>query len=193
MNAVRLAMGANQLRTLLSELARRGQGQRESGAFLLTDRRHPAGALPQPVTALAYYDDLDPACLTGGITFDARGYSALNAHCRLNSLRVVGDIHTHPGRYVQQSQIDATHPMVAIDGHVALIAPNFANGVTDVSEFGVHVRVDGSWRSFYGSCATEVVKVLDGHRSEIPISWWRRALSWLITRRMPWHQPRRKQ
>jgi hypothetical protein len=92
----------------------RGQGGRESGAFLLADRGHPAGQLPQPVIAVALYDDLDPDRLTGEITFCAVGYTALSARCRGEGLRVVGDIHTHPGRYVQQSAIDVSHPIVAL-------------------------------------------------------------------------------
>ena len=36
---------------------------------------------------------------------------------------MIGDVHTHPGRGVHQSGIDAANPMVAQKGHVALIVP----------------------------------------------------------------------
>jgi hypothetical protein len=168
---------------LVVGLAERGQGRRESGAFLLTDRGHPEDQLPQPVTEIAFYDDLDSDCLTGGIDFHAVGYTALQNLCRRDRLQVAGDIHTHPAQRVQQSRIDAEHPMVARDGHVALIAPRFAAGVTDVSQIGVHVRADGGWTSFYGDRVAEVVLV--GTRpGSGSASWWRRLLA-----RLPiWHR-----
>lgn len=106
----------------MDDLRQRGQGWRESGAFLLADavRRDrvvrswiPYGVLsPQ---SLAYpYIRLEPAAF-------ARLWSA----CRENQLEVVADIHTHPGG-PRQSPSDRAHPMVALPGHVALIAPRFA-------------------------------------------------------------------
>jgi hypothetical protein len=176
MTTARLILDDALLQGLLRELAERGQGRRESGAFLLTDRAHPADGLPQPVTATAFYDDLDPACLAGAIDFGAAGYSALNALCRADARRVIADIHTHPYRHVRQSAIDAAHPMVAVDGHVALIAPHYAVGVTDVAQLGVHVRNDGHWLSFYGDEATVVV-VVRAHRPIVARApWWRRLL-----------------
>ncbi len=146
-------------RGLLAELARRGQGRREAGAFLLTDRSHPTTVLPQPVTAIAYYDDLDPDCLTGSITFHANGYSALNALCRQRGVRAIGDIHTHPGRGVGQSRIDAANPMIALPGHIALIAPRFAIGVTSISELGVHVRGNGTWTSYFDGDTALIIHI----------------------------------
>ncbi|WFE38241.1 hypothetical protein [Micromonospora sp. WMMD998] len=175
----RLTIKPDLFDVLLAGLAERGQGHRESGAFLLTDRTHPDNELPQAVTAIAFYDDLDPDCLTGRIDFHAAGYTALQNLCRRNGLRVAGDIHTHPAHRVQQSRIDAAHPMVARDGHVALIAPHFAAGVTNVSQLGVHVRVNGDWASFYGEQAAELllVPVPEGRLVAERTPWWRRMLS----------------
>jgi hypothetical protein len=178
----RLTIEPELFTALVAGLTERGQGHRESGAFLLTDRAHPEDQLPQPVTRIAFYDDLDPHCLTGGIDFHAVGYTALQNLCRTDGLRVAGDVHTHPVDRVQQSRIDAEHPMVARDGHVALIAPRFATEVTDVSQIGVHVRADGGWTSFYGDRAAEVVLI--GTRAGRSTSWWRRLLA-----RLPiWHR-----
>ncbi|SCG60038.1 hypothetical protein [Micromonospora halophytica] len=173
----RLTIAPDLFDVLLAGLAERGQGNRESGAFLLTDRTHPEEELPQPVTAIAFYDDLDPDCLTGRIDFHAAGYTALQDLCRRDGLRVVGDIHTHPAHRVQQSRVDATHPMVARDGHVALIAPHFAAGVTDVSQLGVHLRVKGTWASFYREQAAELLLVPAGRLAAQRTPWWRRMLS----------------
>jgi hypothetical protein len=137
---------------LIAELGLRGQGQREAGAFLLA-RREPTVAERPPerprVVAVAFYDDLDPDSLTGGITFGAAGYSALNARCRAQRLRVVGDIHTHPLRWVGQSGIDAAHPMSAAKGHIAIIAPNYGRGRVRLSDLGVHVFNAPGWTSHF--------------------------------------------
>lgn len=140
---------------LMKELAYRGAGTRESGAFLLADvEEHPgagSGGGWSRVTALAFYDDLDPECLTGGITFGADGYSALGARCRRDRVRVVGDVHTHPRDWVGQSLTDSTHPMAALPGHVALIAPNYGQGDPTTNALGVHVfDGTGAWTSYYG-------------------------------------------
>ena len=176
----RLTIERQLFTALMTGLADRGQGHRESGAFLLTDREYPVDQLPQPVTGIAFYDDLDPDCLTGGIDFHAVGYTALQYLCRHEGLRVAGDIHTHPAQRVQQSRIDAKHPMVARDGHVALIAPRFAAAVTDVSEIGVYVREGGGWTSFYGTRAAQVVLI--GTRPGRSMSWCRRLLARLPIR-----------
>jgi hypothetical protein len=146
---------------LLDELARRGDGRRESGAFLLAQREPivESAADPTTVTALAYYDDLDPDCLTGGITFGAEGYTALNALCRADALRVVGDIHTHPHGWVGQSDIDSSHPMVALAGHVALIAPNYARGPIAAADLGAHVVHPDGWLSHFGADVGAVLTI----------------------------------
>src|SRR5437763_809190 len=79
---------------LVWNLHRRGQGRRESGAFLLGVR----GEGRDKVKAFALYDDLDPHALdTGIVVFRGGGYAALWNLCRQRRLAVVGDVHTHPG------------------------------------------------------------------------------------------------
>jgi proteasome lid subunit RPN8/RPN11 len=121
-------------RRLLAELHRRGQGRRESGAFLLAGRDHD----PDRVTRVAYYDDLDADCLTGGISFATSGFTELWRICENENLRVVADVHTHPSSWVEQSGIDAENPMIARVGHVAMIVPSFGHA-RQVEECGVHI------------------------------------------------------
>jgi hypothetical protein len=104
------------------DLRRRGQGRQESGAFLLGRQRgHKARA-----TAYVCYDDLDPdAYQGGGIAFHADGYAAFWQYCRERRLRLLTDVHTHPGTWVEQSPTDQHNPMVPVVGHTALIVPNF--------------------------------------------------------------------
>lgn len=163
MNAARhgLTMDKSLFTRLTGELARRGKGERETGAFLLARAGHPQdGSRHAQVVAAAYYDDLDPGCLTGGITFTADGYTALAALCRRDGLQVVADIHTHPRRNVRQSPTDAAHPMRARPGHIALIAPRYASGVTSPADLGVHVlQAGGQWQSAYGPDAARIVQL----------------------------------
>ncbi|MGH3302825.1 MAG: hypothetical protein ACRDOK_14300 [Streptosporangiaceae bacterium] len=112
------------------------------------------------MTAIAYYDDLDPDCLTGAITFTGNGYTALAATCRRDGLQIAADIHTHPGRWVGQSQTDATHPMVALPGHVAIIAPHFAQRAVQLTDLGVHhYQGNGQWTARYRSDVETVLRV----------------------------------
>jgi len=97
-----LRMRSNAWEAMIEELGQRGRGSRESGAFLLADR---AGDR-RTVTRAVYLDDLDPACLTGGIELDGLAFSKLWDICDAEQRVVIGDAHTHPGSSVRQSGID---------------------------------------------------------------------------------------
>lgn len=132
--------------SLLDELRTVGRGTRESGAFLLGE------SLERPlVSRFALYHELDPTCLTGGIDFHQPGYQRLWNVCESEGLVVLGDAHTHPGAWVQQSGIDAQHPMLSRSGHVALIIPHFAQGLIRPREVGLH-HYGGAkgWKSYTG-------------------------------------------
>jgi proteasome lid subunit RPN8/RPN11 len=138
-------------RAMLTELKKRGRGHRESGAFLLGDR----GGDGRTVTRVVFLDDLDPNCLTGGISLEGFAYSKLWDICDAEEKVVIGDVHTHPGGEVRQSSIDAANPMLAMEGHIALIVPNFASDLVDAAEVGVH-RYDGvGWRTWRGVDAAQ--------------------------------------
>jgi hypothetical protein len=154
----RIRMSHRRFDGLLRELATRGEGRRESGAFLLGRVTGRPSAVNE-VIEVAFYDDLDPNSLTGGITFNAVGYSALGTICRERKLRVIADIHTHPSTWVEQSDTDASNPMTALPGHVAFIAPNFARGPIRPEHLGAH-RFDGTgWTSHFNSRVTDVIDV----------------------------------
>lgn len=130
----------------IAELGLRGKGSRESGAFLLSDRDGDR----RTVTRVVYFDDLDPNCLAGGIELDGLAYSKLWDICDAEKRRVIGDMHTHPGREVNQSSIDAANPMIAQEGHLGLILPYLAMYSIGAKEVGIH-RYDGRrWQSWTG-------------------------------------------
>lgn len=162
-------------RDLLAELQRRGDGRRESGAFLLADRDR------DRVVRVAYYDDLDAHCLTGGISFASSGFTELWRICGEEDLRVVADVHTHPGTWVAQSEIDATNPMIARVGHVAIIVPSYG-GARCVEECGVHIYL-GS-RRWVEVSAEEAGVVVDvyGMLSAAQVVDWTAALKRIFGR-----------
>ena len=133
--------------SLVGELHKRGRGRRESGAFLAARR----GDLSRRIERFICYDDLDPHALDDGfVTLHGEGMSKLWELCKRDSLTVLADVHTHPGRDTRQSAIDRQYPMVPMAGHLALILPNFGHTSRwSLEGVGVHVfEGDGRWRSY---------------------------------------------
>jgi proteasome lid subunit RPN8/RPN11 len=132
-------------RRLIIQLRTKGQSRRESGAFLLASQNPSA----HRVRAFICYDDLDPEAYQGGaIAFHAVGHAALWEHCRKKNLRVVADVHTHPSG-VGQSGTDQRNPMIPLQGHTALIVPNFGHTRWwTLDEVGVYEYLgDFKWRT----------------------------------------------
>ena len=106
------------------------------------------------IERFVYYDDLDPHALdTGIITFDGAAYPKLWELCRQTGLKVVADVHTHPGG-ARQSGLDRDHPMIARAGHIGLIIPDFARGFPsrqEMSRMGVYEYLGGGEWADYNS------------------------------------------
>ncbi len=131
---------------VIADLRRRGGGVRESGAFLLGRD----DVTPARVSSYVCYDDVDPeAYQRGVIAFHANGCAALWTHCRTKGVRLLVDVHTHPGADVRQSDTDERHPMLPVIGHTAMIVPNFARTVWwSLKAVGVYEYLGGfKWRS----------------------------------------------
>ena len=139
------------------ELGRRGlAGQREAGAFLLGQQQK----RKRRVLKAVYFDDLDPGCLVGNIHIKGHGFSKLWDVCENEGLRVLADVHTHPGTRVAQSTIDRENPMIASIGHLALIVPEYATRPVMAHEVGVHeYQGDKGWRSWLGRRAECVLRM----------------------------------
>ncbi|MGD0021269.1 MAG: hypothetical protein ABSC54_03100 [Smithellaceae bacterium] len=132
---------------MVLELRQRGAGKGESGAFLLGRRQ----GFSAQATNYICYDDLDPqACRYGAVTFHAAGYADLWQYCREKKVEVLADVHTHPGKSVEQSPIDRRNPMVPVVGHIATILPNY--GYTpwwSLRDVGVYEYLgDLKWRAY---------------------------------------------
>ena len=121
MSTHKLSIRLSVWKKLIKELKKRGEGKRETGAFLLGKRK------ANHVTKFICYNDLDPAAFDSGIIiFNGDGYIPLWEYCSKNDLQVLADVHTHPGPWTGQSSSDMQHPMIAQKGHIALIVPQFA-------------------------------------------------------------------
>jgi len=151
----RLSISRLRWRALVGELARRGRGERESGAFLLA--RADKGS--RRVAACVYFDDIDPTALNGAISIRGEKFVRLWAICKKGGMRVIADVHTHPGSGVRQSAIDAANPMIATRGHVGIILPHFAQREATPKHAGVHVYAgDRTWKSAYGKEAAALLQ-----------------------------------
>lgn len=143
-------------RELIAELARRGRGDVEAGAFLLTPRDGDG----RTITRVVYFDDLDPDALVGHIHLHGAAYPKLSDICEHEQLRVAADIHTHPGALVGQSGTDKDNPMVSRRGHLALIVPHLARREPHPRELGVHeYRGDDSWSENLDRAAAQLVYI----------------------------------
>jgi hypothetical protein len=142
-------------RALVSELARRGRGDRESGAFLLARK----DKTQRKVVAVAYFDDLDPDSLNGAISIRGEAFAKLWDICGERGMRVIADVHTHPGAGVGQSHIDEANPMIARRGHVGIIVPHFAEHDPRPRDVGFHIyQGDRTWTSAFGDQAAALLR-----------------------------------
>ena len=116
------------------------------------------------VSRVVYLDDLDPECLVGNIHLSGDAYSKLWGLCDREEIRVIGDIHTHPGQWVGQSPTDKDNPMVARRGHLAVIAPDLATRAVSPPEVGLHEYLgDEGWRSGSGAVRNAACTSDAGH------------------------------
>lgn len=141
---------------LMADLCRRSRAFRESGAFLL-GKTNLTGKV---VHEWLPYDELDPASLNFEyVRLGTNAFSKLWTECDVRGLQAVADVHTHP-RGPRQSRSDRANPMISLAGHVALIVPNFAQGVVQPSDVSVNVYLGGgAWQSYFERDAAALIKV----------------------------------
>jgi proteasome lid subunit RPN8/RPN11 len=137
----------------MDDLWRRGGERREAGAFLLAPQRQRV-----IVARWISYDELDADSLQHEyVQLEPRASARLWEFCNTANLRVIADIHTHP-HAPRQSDSDRAYPMIAIRGHVALIAPRFARGMITPADVSFNVYCGaGAWVSFHGDDAAALI------------------------------------
>lgn len=133
-------------RRLAARLRQRGRKEsRESGAFLLGFQNP---GQPARIVDFVLYEDLDPHSLdTGIIRFDGGRFGKLWAIRRRRRLKVVADVHVHPGGS-GESASDKAHPMITQADHLALILPDFGRLPMSREEIGIYRYLgDQAWRT----------------------------------------------
>ena len=134
---------------LIFDLARTGEGRKESGAFLL-GKIEP----DRTITDYLLYADIAPDSQhVDYVLLRGRHMARVWDECEARNLVVVADVHTHPGAPMQ-SRSDRANPIISVAGHVALIVPNFAMGRITPASIGFHeFQGDGKWKSWFKSDA----------------------------------------
>ena len=132
-------------RSLIKDLARTGEGRKESGAFLLGHQ-----SLGREVTAYLLYSDIAPDSQhVNYVLLRGSHMARVWDECEKRQLKVVADVHTHPGA-PWQSPSDRANPIISVPGHIALIVPNFAMGHITLASIGFHeFQGDGKWKSWF--------------------------------------------
>lgn len=140
----------------MSQLKLKTEGGHESGCFVLgITQGHIRRA-----TRCVYYDELDPKAYSSGVCIlEGDAFTKLWEICRSEKLSVVADVHTHP-HAAFQSESDRTNPMIARQGHLAIIIPNFASGWIWRHHLGLY-RYEGDhrWVNLSGWQARRYLKV----------------------------------
>ena len=141
-----LEIGACLWARLIADLARTGDGHRESGAFLLGNLEP-----RRTVTAYLLYADIAPDSQhVDYVLLRGRHMAKVWEECERWRVLVVADVHTHPDAPVQ-SRSDRANPIISVAGHIALIVPRFAQGKVTRSTVGVHqFQGEGKWHSWFG-------------------------------------------
>jgi proteasome lid subunit RPN8/RPN11 len=146
---------------LMADLHRRGDGWRESGAFLLRDATKTASS----IQAWLPYDELDPKSLNYTyVRLESSAFSQLWTFCAEHKLEVVADVHTHP-MGARQSPSDRAHPMISLAGHIALIVPRLARGNVRPSDLSFNIYLGGGkWVSYFHEDAASLIILREEHR-----------------------------
>lgn len=76
-------------------------------------------------------------------------------------LVLVGQIHSHPGEWVDHSDGDDDGALVRFEGYWSIVVPSFAaRGVRPLSQCGVHVFTRGTFRRLTVEAVNKRVRVL---------------------------------
>lgn len=81
---------------------------------------------------------------------------------RLN-LVLVGQIHCHPGSYVEHSVIDDQRAVVRGEGFWSIVVPDYGRHVVSIGSCGVHSFSEGAFRLLSQRALAARVTILEGY------------------------------
>lgn len=127
-------------------LQQRGRGARETACVWLGDQDREREVAREVI----FLDDLPG---TVGRRLQHRtsreAVRILIDRARELGLTIVGDVHTHPGLWVDLSDVDRAHPIEYRIGLLALVFPAFAKGPPRFEGIGVHEYLGScEWKTF---------------------------------------------
>lgn len=136
----------------------RGAGRRESAA-VWSGTRDDTG---ERAVDVLFLDDLPGVrahalqhCVPRSAT------AALFRELRARGHVIVGDVHTHPGAWVDLSLTDQEHPIEYRVGLLAVVIPHFAKGSPDETGVGIHVyRGSGAWETPEGAARASALVIV---------------------------------
>jgi hypothetical protein len=82
----------------------------------------------------------------GGVGYFVNGQTLLelNRHMSTLQLRMIAQIHSHPGR-AYHSSMDDRYAIVTAEGGLSIVVPNFARGPADLSKWTVYRLRNSRW------------------------------------------------
>ncbi len=80
-----------------------------------------------------------------GYFVDGAALFELNRRLSETGLRLIAQVHSHPGE-AYHSETDDRYAIVTADGGLSLVVPNFGCAGTDPSDWAVYRLKNGNWR-----------------------------------------------
>jgi hypothetical protein len=126
----------------LEELKQRSAAKRESAALW-------AGAVSGNIWSAArvfYHHELcDDAASALSLELTESAKFFLYTHLAKQGLRLIALLHTHPGKWVGLSLVDASNQISSCEGFWSIVIPRYARRPWRLRSMGFHMRVECGW------------------------------------------------
>lgn len=94
-----------------------------------------------------------------GYLVDGDTLAAVNIYLEENRLRLLAQVHSHPGR-AYHSAMDDRYATVTQEGGFSLVVPDFAAGSADVATWANYRLLDRHWREMSASDVARTFKLV---------------------------------
>lgn len=111
----------------------------------------------------AFTPDQHPVSDEDGVGYFVRGDTLfeLNRGLEETGLRLIAQVHSHPGR-AYHSKTDDRYAIVTVDGGLSLVVPNFGQAPADPTSWAVYRLARGQWQALGADDARELFSVGEG-------------------------------
>jgi hypothetical protein len=148
-------VGAAVVRTTLEALQQFGS-QRLEGLVLWLGDIEPERAR----VVRAIVPDQQPITSEDGVGYFVRGETLFNLNRSLaaTGLRLIAQIHSHPGE-AYHSDTDDRYAIVTADGGLSLVVPDFGHAPADPVEWAVYRLTNGNWNELDAEQTRTLIKI----------------------------------